>query len=123
MFFTKLVIISGIILITEGVPVLEIISIHPENKMELFEVDKILPEYRVTREFLSPEQNKVSDDNHHYRDRRTRSTENLINPKVNDDLETAAGTNLIRPLFVYRQQQAYRALKRAAEARRSAAAV
>ncbi|XP_012528065.1 uncharacterized protein LOC105832028 [Monomorium pharaonis] len=26
----------------------------------------------------------------------------------NDDLETAAGTNVLRPLFVYRQQVAYR---------------
>ncbi|XP_046618979.1 uncharacterized protein LOC124304595 [Neodiprion virginianus] len=29
-------------------------------------------------------------------------------PKANEDLETAAGTNLLRPLFVYRQQVAYR---------------
>jgi len=28
--------------------------------------------------------------------------------EVNDDLETAAGTNVLRPLFVYRQQVAYR---------------
>ncbi|KAI4502592.1 hypothetical protein M0802_002504 [Mischocyttarus mexicanus] len=27
---------------------------------------------------------------------------------VKDDLETAAGTNVLRPLFVYRQQLAYR---------------
>lgn len=27
---------------------------------------------------------------------------------ANDDLETAAGTNILRPLFVYRQQLAYR---------------
>lgn len=31
-----------------------------------------------------------------------------------DDLETAAGTNVLRPLFVYRQQIAYR--ERAREA-------
>jgi len=28
--------------------------------------------------------------------------------EANDDLETAAGTNVLRPLFVYRQQVAYR---------------
>ncbi|TGZ46178.1 Uncharacterized protein DBV15_06528 [Temnothorax longispinosus] len=33
-----------------------------------------------------------------------------------DDLETAAGTNVLRPLFVYRQQVAYR--KRVRDARR-----
>jgi len=32
-----------------------------------------------------------------------RSTE-----EADDDLETAAGTNILRPLFVYRQQVAYR---------------
>jgi len=32
-----------------------------------------------------------------------RSTE-----EANDDLDTAAGTNVLRPLFVYRQQVAYR---------------
>lgn len=34
-----------------------------------------------------------------------RSTEEADN---GDDLETAAGTNVLRPLFVYRQQVAYR---------------
>lgn len=33
-----------------------------------------------------------------------RSTEEVDD----DDLETAAGTNVLRPLFVYRQQVAYR---------------
>lgn len=28
--------------------------------------------------------------------------------EADDDLETAAGTNILRPLFVYRQQVAYR---------------
>lgn len=37
----------------------------------------------------------------------------------NDDLETAAGTNVLRPLFVYRQQLAYRERARKA-GRRSA---
>ncbi|XP_046744378.1 uncharacterized protein LOC124410214 [Diprion similis] len=31
-----------------------------------------------------------------------------VAPKADEDLETAAGTNLLRPLFVYRQQVAYR---------------
>ncbi|KAK0167868.1 hypothetical protein PV327_001723 [Microctonus hyperodae] len=45
----------------------------------------------------------------------------LVNSDSNDDLETAAGTNLLRPLFVYRQQMAYRDRnsKRLAERRRA----
>ncbi|XP_077264424.1 uncharacterized protein LOC143898671 [Temnothorax americanus] len=35
---------------------------------------------------------------------------------ADDDLKTAAGTNVLRPLFVYRQQVAYR--KRVRDARR-----
>ncbi|XP_015179042.1 PREDICTED: uncharacterized protein LOC107067755 [Polistes dominula] len=32
----------------------------------------------------------------------------VIEESTKDDLETAAGTNILRPLFVYRQQLAYR---------------
>lgn len=32
----------------------------------------------------------------------------VIEESAKDDLETAAGTNVLRPLFVYRQQLAYR---------------
>lgn len=45
----------------------------------------------------------------------------LVKSDSADDLETAAGTNLLRPLFVYRQQMAYRDrnIKRLAERRRA----
>ena len=37
---------------------------------------------------------------------------------LSDDLETAAGTNVLRPLFVYRQQVATRERNRKAGARK-----
>lgn len=37
-----------------------------------------------------------------------RSIEKTMTDNDGDDLETAAGTNVLRPLFVYRQQVAYR---------------
>lgn len=36
------------------------------------------------------------------------SIEKRSTEEVDDDLETAAGSNVLRPLFVYRQQVAYR---------------
>lgn len=49
--------------------------------------------------------NKIEDDTENSFDVEKRSIEETNN---DNDLETAAGTNLLRPLFVYRQQVAYR---------------
>ncbi|KAM0734589.1 hypothetical protein ACS0PU_011408 [Formica fusca] len=49
--------------------------------------------------------NKIEGDTENSFDVEKRSIKETNN---DDDLETAAGTNLLRPLFVYRQQVAYR---------------
>ncbi|XP_015589163.1 uncharacterized protein LOC107264897 [Cephus cinctus] len=49
-----------------------------------------------------------ADDQAHVIEKRSAPLANDQDAFAGDDLETAAGTNVLRPLFVYRQQVAYR---------------
>ncbi|KAF7995447.1 hypothetical protein HCN44_006554 [Aphidius gifuensis] len=115
MIILQLAVILISMIMSEGAPVVEGVT---EKSISQIEPVEMGPERRATRDLT---ENKIN--YRHHRDRRDGSAikQNKNYIEDVDDLETAAGTNVIRPLFVYRQQQAYRAAtKRAAEARRSA---
>lgn len=69
------------------------------------ELDEIQP--AIDEEPIYPlnDDSKIMDDTDNSFNIKKRSIEETNN---DDDLETAAGTNILRPLFVYRQQVAYR---------------
>lgn len=55
-----------------------------------------------------PEDYYSSDEETNVEDKIRTVNKRHVLPVDEDDLETAAGTNVLRPLFVYRQQVAYR---------------
>ncbi|XP_029160018.1 uncharacterized protein LOC114932013 [Nylanderia fulva] len=55
--------------------------------------------------YLLSDDSKIADESKNVMNVKKRSIEKT---DADDDLETAAGTNILRPLFVYRQQVAYR---------------
>lgn len=58
--------------------------------------------------YLNDQENSFSKDSTDSNRSRIEKRNAVIEENANNDLETAAGTNILRPLFVYRQQLAYR---------------
>lgn len=69
----------------------------------------ITPELKKYEDFINYQYAEINGPVHHRSQRMSRSIlDQESSQELDDDLETAAGTNLLRPLFVYRQQMAYR---------------
>ncbi|XP_015120531.1 uncharacterized protein LOC107043510 [Diachasma alloeum] len=118
MIIGVLAILSGNGTKTNAVPILEKFPVTFELYVKplgviLFEAE--LRHSKDTSNYLGEENKGHS---HHRSYRSMLDQESPRKPK--DDMETAAGTNLLRPLFVYRQQMAYRERNSRKDGRRAA---
>lgn len=79
----------------------------------LFAVPIFIEDLDETRAAIDEEPIYLLDDDSKIADENTTNSLNIEKRSIektgtDNDLETAAGTNVLRPLFVYRQQVAYR---------------
>lgn len=70
--------------------------------------EAVAPSVLLVVGYLNDEENVFSKDNTDLNQNRIEKRNAVAEKNANGDLETAAGTNILRPLFVYRQQLAYR---------------
>lgn len=70
--------------------------------------EAVAPSVLLVVGYLNDEENVFSKDNTDLNQNRIEKRNAVAEENANGDLETAAGTNILRPLFVYRQQLAYR---------------
>ncbi|KAL2726495.1 tyrosine-protein phosphatase non-receptor type 1 [Vespula squamosa] len=62
----------------------------------------------VVGSYLNDQENLLSKDSTDLDRNRIEKRNAVVEENAKDDLDMAAGTNILRPLFVYRQQLAYR---------------
>lgn len=80
-------------------------EVEEEEEKEVVVVPSVL---LVVGGYSNDEENVFSEDGIDSGRNRIEKRNAVVEENANDDLETAAGTNILRPLFVYRQQLAYR---------------
>ncbi|XP_011313168.1 uncharacterized protein [Fopius arisanus] len=84
------------------------VLVASEIHAEPFEVILFEPGLRQPKESENREDGVTKSPLLQRSERMARSVLEKSSEDLDDDLETAAGTNVLRPLFVYRQQMAYR---------------
>lgn len=98
------ILVSACLLSSEAAPISESASTILEPPVKPLGIILFVPEFRDYQDTVHGHLTDL----HRRSERMTRSVMDQDNQDPEDDLETAAGTNLLRPLFVYRQQMAYR---------------